>query len=266
MIDNLFHYRAILTLFLIFVPLERLLPARPGQRIFRRDWMHDLICLLANGLVVRFGLFLVVSALIAGLGAVDPNGFVARQPLWLQVIAAVIVADAGVYGAHRLLHAVPWLWRCHAVHHSSEELDWLAAYRVHPIDQTILGAASYLPLYWLGFSIEAIAAHRIIYLVQSVLIHSNVRIGFGPLRHVLASPRFHHWHHANHAEAHDRNFAPSFTWLDRLFGTLYLPDSLPTRYGTDDPVPTDYLRQIAWPFVRQRRAAPASAVAEASAR
>lgn len=257
---NLIDVRAILVLVLIFVPLELLLPARPEQRTFRRHWLNDVVYLLANGIVIRVGFVLLVGGFVAWWGPVASTGFVARQPLWLQVIGAVAVADAGFYAVHRLFHAVPWLWRFHSVHHSIEELDWLAAHRVHPADQIVHSAASYLPLFMLGFPVEAIAAHGIIYLVQSHLIHSNVRIGFGPLRHVVASPQFHHWHHSNHPEARDRNFAPSLTWLDRLFGTLHLPDHVPTRYGTDDAVPPDYLRQLVWPLMRQR---PVATTAEA---
>ena len=34
---------------------------------------------------------------------------------------------------HRLLHR-PLLWRFHAVHHSSTQVDWLSAVRVHPVN------------------------------------------------------------------------------------------------------------------------------------
>lgn len=259
MLANLFDYRQIVIAALIFLPLERLLPARPAQHVYRRHFWNDIVYLLGNGIVIRLGFVLLIAALMTWTGPVAADGVVSRWPFWLQVLAAVAVADAGFYAAHRAFHAVPFLWRFHSVHHSIEELDWLAAHRVHPVDQIVHSAASYLPLYLLGFPVEAIAAHGAIYLVQSHLIHANTRLGFGPLRHVLASPAFHHWHHTNEAPF-DRNFAPSFTWLDRLFGTLHLPDAVPARYGTDDPVPHDYLRQLAWPFVR--RAAPAPAAPE----
>jgi sterol desaturase/sphingolipid hydroxylase (fatty acid hydroxylase superfamily) len=252
-IAELINLRVILVVALVFIPLEMLLPERRNQRIFRRHWFNDIVYMLANGIVVRIGLILLVAAVLNWWGPVEPHGFVARQPLWLQVVAAYVVADAGIYAAHRSFHAIPWLWRFHSVHHSIEELDWLATHRVHAADQIILAASAYLPLFLLGFSGEAIGLHALIYTGQSYLVHSNVRLPIGPLRHVFATPRFHHWHHANHVEAWDRNFAPSLTWLDRVFGTLHLPDAVPTRFGTDDPVPPDYLRQFAWPFVRRQR-------------
>ncbi|WP_246672129.1 MULTISPECIES: sterol desaturase family protein [unclassified Mesorhizobium] len=76
---------------------------------------------------------------------------VQSQPLWLQAIEALIIADIGFYLAHRAFHAVPFLWRFHAIHHSIEEMDWLAAHRVHPVDQILTKSASFLPLFALGF-------------------------------------------------------------------------------------------------------------------
>src|SRR5688572_32092692 len=45
-----------------------------------------------------------------------------------------------------------------------------------------------------------------------------------PLRWILATPRFHHWHHAAETEAMDKNFAVHLPLIDRLFGTAYLPE------------------------------------------
>jgi sterol desaturase/sphingolipid hydroxylase (fatty acid hydroxylase superfamily) len=121
---------------------------------------------------------------------------------------------------------------------------------VHPIDQILTKGLSLLPVYALGFSTPATLLFVVLYHWQSLLIHSNVRIGFGPLRWILASPHFHHWHHANCPEALDKNFAGQLAFLDLLFGTLHMPPGrMPPRYGTEDPVPRSYLGQIAYPFL-----------------
>lgn len=46
----------------------------------------------------------------------------------------VLVADFTQYWVHRTFHTVPWLWRFHAIHHSAEEMDWLAGSRLHLVD------------------------------------------------------------------------------------------------------------------------------------
>src|SRR5207237_1374252 len=77
---------------------------------------------------------------------------VSAQPVLLQFVEIVLVADLSEYAVHRLFHTVPFLWRFHAVHHSSEAMDWLAASRIHLVDAVVTRALAFVPLYELGFS------------------------------------------------------------------------------------------------------------------
>jgi sterol desaturase/sphingolipid hydroxylase (fatty acid hydroxylase superfamily) len=236
----------------VFVPLERVLAMYPEQKVLRRAWFNDLVYWVVNGQIIGLALAAVTSAVLLGSSRLlDPSvrQAVAAQPVWLQFVEAVILSDIGFYLAHRSFHVFPLLWRFHAVHHSIEELDWLAAARVHPIDQIVTKGASLLPVMALGFSDAAIAAYFFLYAWQSVFIHSNVKVPFGPLRWVLASPEFHHWHHSKDVNARDRNFAGQLPFLDVLFGTLHMPSGqLPLAYGIDAPMPQNYLLQLAHPF------------------
>ena len=254
MLQDWIDFRGILVLVLIFVPLEQLSAARPHQKIFRRQWLSDVVYLFINGAVIRAGSIVVIWMIVFIVGSLMPTQigeWTRSQPMWLQAVEAVFVADMGFYAAHRTFHAVPFLWKFHAVHHSIEELDWLAAHRVHPVDQIVTSAASYLPLFALGFSAPAIAIKAGLYFWQAHLIHSNTRIGFGPLKWVFASPQFHHWHHANERTAYDKNFAGQLSIVDAIFGTLRVPSGLPGRYGVDDPVPDVYHKQVIYPFLPQ---------------
>jgi sterol desaturase/sphingolipid hydroxylase (fatty acid hydroxylase superfamily) len=40
-------------------------------------------------------------------------------PLWLVVVAVLLVCDGLSYATHRIEHAVPLLWRMHRAHHRS---------------------------------------------------------------------------------------------------------------------------------------------------
>ncbi len=225
---------------------------RPAQGIFRRAWQIDLAHLFATGMMIKLGLAAVVGLLLLEAQHFVPSWIreaVAAQPFLLQFAELLVLADLGFYFAHRAFHTVPWLWKFHVIHHSIEELDWLAASRVHPLDQILTKTASFLPVFALGFSPGPIILYAALYRWQSLLIHSNTRIGFGPLRWVVASPQFHHWHHANAREAIDKNFAGQLSLLDLVFGTLHLPGAhMPERYGTDVPVPASYLGQLAYPL------------------
>jgi sterol desaturase/sphingolipid hydroxylase (fatty acid hydroxylase superfamily) len=223
--------------------------------VLRQHWPNDLVYLFFNNIPVSLGLFAAIAAILMIIRQYIPEEIgatVRSQPIWLQVIEVLFIADTGFYLAHRAFHAIPFLWRFHAVHHSIEEMDWLAGHRVHPVDQVLTKTASYLPVFALGFSDAAFAIFGVIYFWQSLLIHSNVRVNFGPLKWIVASPQFHHWHHANEPAAIDRNFAGQLPLIDALAGTLFLPDRMPTTYGTDDLVPALYHRQLIFPIAARR--------------
>ena len=248
---DLFDLQLLLLGILIFTPLEILFPAHRGQKILRPALTVDTLHYFLSGMAIRIGLMGVVIAALAAGKLVTPDSlsvWAASRPLWLQVLLCTLIADLGFYAAHRLMHEVPALWRFHAIHHSSEHLDWLAAFRVHPVDQVIVKGTSLLPIFIIGFSIEAIAIASVIYGWQSLLIHSNVRLGFGKAKWLVASPEFHHWHHANEPAAYNKNYAGQLPLWDMLFGTLHMPSRLPEKYGIDDEIPKGYLQQIAYPF------------------
>jgi sterol desaturase/sphingolipid hydroxylase (fatty acid hydroxylase superfamily) len=257
--DN--QFLALIILIAVFVPLERFFALHPEQRIFRKGWKTDLVHFFANGFLTQALLVVVVIALailLRKMVSTDFHALVASQPRWLQFLEAVLVADLAFYGAHRLAHTVPWLWRFHAVHHSSEQMDWLAAARVHPLDQVWNRALIFIPLWMLGFKKEVFGAYLVLSQLQAIFIHANVRFRFGPLRWVMATPEFHHWHHSNDLEAMNRNFAGQLPWLDALFGTLHLPDGrMPQTYGISEPMPEGYVKQLLFPLRRNEVASRA---------
>ena len=54
-------------------------------------------------------------------------------------------------------------------------------------------------------------------------------------------------------EAVDVNFAIHFPWIDKLFGTFYLPAGCwPKDYGVPEQVPQGYWAQMRYPFVRRQ--------------
>src|SRR5271166_916833 len=216
---GIFDLKLILITVLIFVPLERLLPMHQRQKLFRPAWQNDLIYLFFNRLLIKPGLGILSAGVIIAAEKLMPRSFqaaVAAQPLLFQVLEVIVLADLGFYVAHRLFHTIPWLWKFHQIHHSIRELDWLAGYRVHPLDQILTKAASLALILPLGFSENAIVIYSLLYQWQSILIHANVCFGFWPLRWLIASPEFHHWHHSNNRLVHNKNFSGQLALLDAL--------------------------------------------------
>jgi sterol desaturase/sphingolipid hydroxylase (fatty acid hydroxylase superfamily) len=237
----------------IFVPLERLLS------LHRRPWLRiglatDLAYMLIGMHFIRIGFVLVFLSAFAFRNAMVPVmilEWVRSQPLWLQFVEVVVISDLCFYWVHRLFHRVPALWRFHAVHHSIEKMDWVAGHRVHPVDQVLTKGVGYLLVISIGFSEWAMVAAAFVYGWHSVLLHSNVKLPLQIIEGFIATPAFHHWHHSNERNAWDRNFAGQISFLDRLFGTAYMPkNETPGCYGVDDPVPKTFLGQLAYPFSR----------------
>jgi lathosterol oxidase len=235
----------------VFVPFERAFPLRPAQRVLRAGWSTDLAYFFVNHVGVQLLTFLSLwpATALAALPALDGiAGAVSAQPVWLQVVELMVVADLVQYGVHRAFHRVPALWRFHAIHHSIRELDWLAGSRLHLVDVVLTRALVVLPAFALGFSEPALYVWLVIIAMQGVLNHVNLRFRLRWLENLLVTPRFHYWHHA--VRPVDRNFAVHFPWIDRLFGTHHLPGGeWPEELGmAGQPVPAGFAGQLAWPF------------------
>lgn len=245
--------------------IERLWPARRGQRLlFRRQWLLDLAYWFFTPVVTRaishagVVVAVVMLALVAGW-KLDPEtigagfGPIAVQPRWVQAIALVVLLDFVGYWMHRLFHGRR-LWPFHAIHHSSEDLDWLSAVRVHPVNDLVSRIVPVIIALLLGFSPLVLAGTLPFFAIYAILLHANVDWDFGPLRRVIASPAFHRWHHTSGEEGRDKNFAGILPLWDIVFGTYHMPRHAPQRFGVDDPVPATLWGQLMWPF-RGRRSA-----------
>ena len=242
----------------VFIPLERLFALRAGQGVFRRQWVVDTTYFFINSLLIELLAILTLTpALIFFDWARVPaaTAFVGALPLIVAVPLLLLAADFTQYWVHRMFHAVPLLWPFHAIHHSIEEMDWLAGSRLHLVDVIVTRGLTYVPIFVLGFSREALAIYVFIVAAQATFIHANVRWEFRPLRRVVATPAFHHWHHAAERDAVDKNFAVHTPIWDLLFGTYYLPDRWPSAYGLlgGRRVPDRWLTQLLWPIWRARR-------------
>jgi len=175
---------------------------------------------------------------------------VASLPLVFQICEILLITDFFQYWIHRAFHRIPALWNFHAIHHSAERMDWLAGSRLHLVDIVVTRACTYMPLFILGFADSALLGYGVIVTLQATLIHANLRFTFGPLRYVLVTPQFHHWHHSDQPEAIDKNFAVHLPIWDWMFGSYHLPDQRwPKTYGVGGIKPPDgFLRQLFWPF------------------
>lgn len=232
---------------LAFLPLERIAAAH-GPR--RRGFATDLAFATVGQVLVRIGLLVgtgLVLARLDGVGIDRPllAGIGDRRARFAaEVIVGLLLFELGGYAYHRLSHAVPTLWRLHEIHHSSETMDWLASFRQHPLEIVLLTLAQNAPLVLLGVPLGAHATVLVLLKLATVFVHSNLRVPLGPLRFVVASPRFHHRHHARDGGV--ANYAALFPFIDVVFGSY--SDGAARRFGVARPLPESFVGLLMAPL------------------
>ncbi len=254
------HLIGLLLVGLVFYVIERMMGARRRPGFFRAGMLTDAayfftVALFKQAsrvlLIVPFIVLVIAGATTAEAskaGLYRGFGPVAAQPVWLQAIEIYLLADFLGYWIHRLFHTGAW-WPFHAVHHSSEELDWLSSVRVHPVNEAVDKLAPAVLILFLGFNPTVTAGVAGFLTFYAIFLHADVDWDFGPLRSIVATPVFHRWHHSKAPEAIDKNFAGLLPLWDIIFGTYYMPrDRLPQNFGATDSVPTGYFGQLWHPF------------------
>lgn len=250
-------------LFIGFGILAKLMPADPSQPLWRKDmWVDVIYWFTTPTLYFLIKVVLITLGLSLILGTNDGQtlqyatthgyGPATSLPIWLQALLVLLISDILSYWAHRWFHKGKQ-WDFHAIHHAPHELDWISSIRFHPVNffGQILLVGVIVGL--LGFSALTFALLAMFNTLYSSLVHANLNWTFGPLRYVLASPVFHRWHHTSTDEGGMKNFAPTFPFIDLLFGTFYMPaDKRPEHFGVEgDPVPETFLGQMRYPFTQK---------------
>lgn len=248
----------ILDLFLmavIFVPIEIVFPKRKNQPTFHNEWRTDLIYFTISHLFIQFfGTITQQPAKLffGGMGLDGVQDFIQSLPFGVELFLAFFVTDLFQYWTHRFFHRHSFMWRFHSVHHSTENMDWLAGSRTHFIDIFVTRSMAFIPLYVLGFSTITFNVYVIFMAIHAVLIHANTRINFGFLKYIIATPQYHHWHHCKNPKHYGKNFATIFPFIDKMFGTYYLPKNIwPEDTGLlEAHFPKGYVKQAVYPFTK----------------
>jgi len=231
--------------FLLFVALpivvgtsfiEALVLSRRGGY----DWRATGVSLLDLALRVAVQIFLPLSiatplVLLAYEQRVSSIALDSAPAL----LALFIGQEFCYYGYHRAAHRVRWFWCSHVVHHSPNQLNLSAAYRIGIFGRLTGTALFFVPLVWLGFPPRVVFAMLQLNLLYQFWIHATWIPRLGWLEYVLNTPSAHRVHHAANLDYLDANYGGVLIVFDRLFGTYRAErDDLPCRYGLVTPVTT----------------------------
>lgn len=241
----------VVTLFIIIVPFEKLFPRHKGQKLLRSKISTDVSYALASPILnligaIAAGVVAIVS--LAWIPGLLMRPLVAMIPPIAAPVVALVLFDFVVYWAHRWYHEVPFLWRFHAIHHSTEHLDWASGFRAHPFDGTLI-APAFIFLISAGFDPATAGIIAVVQILSGLFLHANVKWRFRPLHKIIITPEFHHWHHTNEPEAIWSNYSVFLPIWDLIFGTYYMPkDRRPEVYGVDEYIPDGITEQLLHPL------------------
>lgn len=152
-------------------------------------------------------------------------------PWWLRYALAILLVDFVRFAIHVLRHQIPLLWRFHATHHSTHDLNQFSAFRMHPVDYAFSAAVAAIPFSLFSVPVEGFVIYQVVSGVLGRTHHAAVKWKWPIVNWILVSPQVHRIHHSTSDKCYGKNYGLTFSIWDRIFGTYMEPES-------EDPTPT----------------------------
>ena len=229
------------------------MPARP-------DWLPSAARRLRNAALV-FALLILTGMVIAmydsvlrapladaraalGLDSVWPYG----APLLLQVLMVFFLSEFIWYWMHRAEHRFTLVWRVsgHGAHHSFKNLGALNFGLNHPLELFFITLPAALVELFFGVGMAAAGAATL-GVMQTSVVHSNLRLNTSIIGWLFTTNRYHIHHHSMVLEESNTNYGCAAIIWDRLFGTFADAPTAETGTGPSEPS----LAQQLWMPVRE---------------
>lgn len=231
--------------------LERV---RPHEKSWWKSDGQEIPDVAHTAFTKSFVQLAIVSLGVFGLtriGGAEGTGIWPNHwPMFFQVTLLLVVAEFGLYWAHRIAHEWMPLWRFHAVHHSSRKLWFFNTGRFHIVD-TLKSMILSAPLIALaGAPQDVIMWFGAITPYIGFLTHCNIRMKFGWLNYIFNTPALHRWHHSMDLREGNTNYGENLMLWDLVFGTYFNDHTRPppTEIGIRDAMPKTFFGQVAMPF------------------
>ena len=243
-----------------FALVSRFSPGNQGRPWWeKRGLVTDICYWLVVPLLARYGrigIAVLFTVYLLGIDTADGlakffdhgHGPLSQLPFWIQIGLYLVGTEFCLYWIHRAFHGKS-LWRFHAVHHASKDLEWISASRFHPVNILLGTVAVDVAALMAGITPDIFLIVGPFQTVSSAFVHANLDWTFGPFKYVFASPVFHRWHHT--IEHGDKNFASTFSLFDYMFGTFYMPQGvLPENFGIEgEDMPEGFAMQTLYPVL-----------------
>jgi len=231
--------------------LERALPFEK-EWINGSDWNLDFTYYIINYLIkvsAQFG-FIWLSSYMVFFG-----WFPTDIPFWIQVILALFIIDFFLFFVHWQSHEHLWLWKLHAIHHSSERLYFLNGEKRHAIHQLLEGGPGIIVCLVIGVPQPVVVAALALLAINMMMQHTNLDYKAGILKKFFCVAELHRWHHRADYKDAQVNYGAWLTIWDHIFKTNYDDPKIYDAQGIgeigikEEPdFPKSYVSQMVYPF------------------
>lgn len=227
-----------------------------GRQLWRdmaratRQGATNILMLMTDTILVMPIVVLVIAVLgyvikTNGLQIVPPAIW-DNLPPFVVAFAAVFLGDFIGYWRHRMEH-LPLFWPSHAVHHSDDEMTWLAVFRFHPFNRLTTVTIDFAWLFAMGLPEYAVMSQLLVRSYYGAFIHADLPWTYGWWGKIFVSPAMHRWHHARDVQAYNTNFATVFSLFDRALGTFRVPGPCDVPLGVPDKIGDGFVDQLTYP-------------------
>ena len=260
--DNYFY--GLIAISLIVWLLELLFPWRKKQKVLRKDFWLDLFYLFFNFFLLNLILLIALSNVTAqiindfigvfGLELASIQLFsISDLPSPWSLLVFFLISDFTQWNIHRLLHAVPFLWKIHQTHHSVKEMGFAAHFRYNWMEPIVYKSILFIPIIIIGgVNLQDVFIVHFISIAIGHLNHANIGWDYGYLKYLINNPKMHIWHHSKKIpNKFGVNFGISLSLWDYIFGTNYIPSdgkNIELGFANDSAFPKDFIEQEIYPF------------------
>lgn len=220
-------------IFFILIGIELLYGLITHKKLYRlNDSISNLSCGIGQQVL---GAWFKILTVLMYAGIYNHLRLFTIPDNWYTVVLLFLGVDFFYYWFHRLSHEINAIWATHIVHHQSEEYNLSVALRQSWF-QTLFSSLFYIPLSFLGFSVETMLIVMSFNTLYQFWIHTKAinRLP-APLEYIFNTPSHHRVHHGSNPKYIDKNHAGTLIIWDRMFGTFQQEEE-EVIYGITTPL------------------------------
>lgn len=208
----------------VLLVLERIMPAKPNQKIFSVGFAQDTVWFILDA-CFQVTILTALTAFWISFYKTHLSFLtitaIQEWPMWARFLLGVLIADFAGWLHHYARHKIPFLWQLHAVHHSQKELNMFTDVRYHIFEYMITNVTNAFFISIFTTSPYAVAYYGLFHSWWTKMCHSNIKADLGWIKYIMITPQSHRVHHSIETRHHDKNMGIMLSIWDYMFGVQY---------------------------------------------